>query len=53
MSSRMGLQKTIVLTGAGVFVLVAGASYLSDQPMLNSFLRRFTTSASTAASKPL
>jgi hypothetical protein len=50
----MGLQKTVALTGAaaatGVFILF-GASYLSDKPMASSFLRRFTTSASTA--KPL
>jgi hypothetical protein len=50
----MGLQKTVILTGAataaGVLVLFSGASYLSDKPMA-SFLRRFTTSASTA--KPL
>lgn len=48
----MGLQKTVGLTAVGgVFILCASAAYLSDKPTMASFLRRFTTSAST--SKPL
>jgi len=48
----MGLQKTVGLTAVGgIFILCASAAYLSDKPTMASFLRRFTTSAST--SKPL